>query len=1831
MISHLNKGTVFLRCAISIAGVMANAAMADDNPLNLDEVIGLTVNIENSTECGGSNSSSQRVPAHAPISGGSAGCPVNLAITVTGSVETEDAPYDFVYVNDVLFFSGEDWNGDCAMTTKTVTKTVTVDPKDGITLTYDTSDGLFHTGAYATITHAEIVEEGCASGCEAGGAALENGSVHLALNLGRADFGNSIGALRIAEAVPSPVLGTPSSLRYSSAWDGVEVIRDLNDAIRQVKAPDCLADVVTETEDRFRVDFYRPNEIGAFTSGLYDQAGKTPYVSWIIENIDTVNNGHTSITEVKGASSNVNEFIWDAVGNGWELVTGNGQRKEKKTTVVDALLQTRTVTAVVKNAADQVVSKSVKTYKDFAWGRELIQTVVDPDGAALTSTQQYFDNITLDGGGYRRLKAEFHDDGGWAKHSYDSQGRLTKTIKPFLDAEPTAAENLCEVTTITYQNVAPQETHIVTILGQEVQRTYKLNSGDYTHTTAEIVATVAGALYTAPSNLVTTRVSVGEGEFTGDLLRVELPDGTGETYEYSKTATEKTTIRNEGEMINGFVVSGTRTTTVSDLAGNLLAESTEDIQSGLLLSLKTVTVQDASGKPSIIDYDDGTVETFNYGCCGIESFTDRDGIATSYTYDVFKRLLSETRAGITTSFVYDAEGRILSRKRTGSDSSEIVQEINVYDVAGRLVSTADALNYATGRTYTVDGDSRKVETVTYPDGGTAITVKHKDGRTYDISGTAVAPHRIFYGVDAGEGYYERQVNVSSTGGLDEWTKSWQDIAGRVVKIQKNGRTAATRYYNATGKLEKTVDPDGVVTLYTSNPTGSLSSSILDVNRDGLPSATDRIEITSSQVLEAHGTVVLRTEQRIINAAGVEELVSQTDISTHGRSRWASYWGQNSTAVISYGAGASRTEIFTQPDGSTETRIYTQDRLVSETIAASGGNPILKSISYSYDPHGRLQSATDARNGTTSVSYDAMDRILAVTSPVPALASSAQTTARTYDSMGRVTTTTLADNSEVIAEYFLTGALKKQSGSQVPTTEYTYDSQGRKKTMLTTGQAGPATTHWNYEITTGWLSGKSYPGGDSISYSSTDAGRLLTRNTGRGITRTYVYDQGGRSTGVNYSDTTPDVTYTLNRLGQITGVIDAIGTRIRTYATDGRLLTESHTAGLLTGAALELEYDTLLRRENFSASSNGSSFETTWAYDGASRLSVVTSGVDSTTYTYAANSGLVTGASTARGGVPRLAVTSEYDALERLTSISSSSGASVISSHAYNYNLLNQRTESLLENGSKWHYQYDTMGQVTDGQKRNESGWSVPGMKFGYSFDGIGNRSSSTINGRAGSYAANVANQYTERQVPGAVDIRGKANLLTKVTVNTELTDRLHEYFYKELEVDNSGAPQYVGVSVVAVKNDAGPNGEDIQSEKFGNLFLAKNPEVFTHDEEGNLTSDGRWNYTWDGENRLIGQETIVTVPTAAKQKLEYSYDAESRRIQKKVFGWDGSVWLLENDHRYLYDGWNLVAEMDATNIMLRNFVWGLDLSRTPQGAGGVGGLVAIREGAESHLPCYDGNGNAMALVKASDQSISARYEYGPFGESLVAEEIGVSNPFRFSTKFQDKETGLYYYGFRYYSPETGRWLSRDPIEEQGGHNLYSFVSNDPVVKFDLLGMVELTFAYITRIEPARVTFMGSTFNGGIKTTQTVSVDPDQCTITFSSKSIGTTIKYASPTGPAVATARASGSTIKQSVSRPIVGSRRIGRRDPCKCVLKMSGNEGNPLAPGAPGITYHVTITFDTKAKKYDWEVKHDNFPSHKLTGNTGKVLLDFSHVAAGTIPWGLFRESESDSGNESW
>jgi len=141
----------------------------------------------------------------------------------------------------------------------------------------------------------------------------------------------------------------------------------------------------------------------------------------------------------------------------------------------------------------------------------------------------------------------------------------------------------------------------------------------------------------------------------------------------------------------------------------------------------------------------------------------------------------------------------------------------------------------------------------------------------------------------------------------------------------------------------------------------------------------------------------------------------------------------------------------------------------------------------------------------------------------------------------------------------------------------------------------------------------------------------------------------------------------------------------------------------------------------------------------------------------------------------------------------------------------------------------------------------------------------------------------------------------------------------------------------------------------------------------------------------------------------------------------------------------------------QTYIWAPDVSGSAQGAGGVGGLLMILDASQTSggwFPCYDGNGNIMALVDAvASGTATAVYDYDAFGNPVrMSGTAAKLNPFRFSTKFTDDETELVYYGYRYYDPAMGRWLNRDSYQESGGINLYSIVKNNALCKYDLLGL-----------------------------------------------------------------------------------------------------------------------------------------------------------------------------------
>jgi RHS repeat-associated protein len=333
--------------------------------------------------------------------------------------------------------------------------------------------------------------------------------------------------------------------------------------------------------------------------------------------------------------------------------------------------------------------------------------------------------------------------------------------------------------------------------------------------------------------------------------------------------------------------------------------------------------------------------------------------------------------------------------------------------------------------------------------------------------------------------------------------------------------------------------------------------------------------------------------------------------------------------------------------------------------------------------------------------------------------------------------------------------------------------------------------------------------------------------------------------------------------------------------------------------------------------------------------------------------------------------------------------------------------------------------------------------------------STGANTRSLGYTTNALNQYTNLITPPIFYLTGTAPASDPVTVNGTAANRQGDYFWKEITTTPLSTPR---IDLITISTNDIPGSPGPRAFLTGSHTYPPQNVSPSYDMDGNLTADGLCTYQWDEENRLIKATSTLN----SSSYTTYIYDYQSRLVRRTFYG------AGENEI-YLYDGWNRIAEFTNTyqtpnNLQLRtSYTWGTDLSGTMQGAGGVGGLLWGRFFATPSQPLpsnqiygYDGNGNVTSLVNASTGQTSAQYTYGPFGELLTSiGPMAKTNCYRFSTKPQDDFTGLLYYGYRYYDPQSGRWPSRDPIQEAGSINLYGYVGNNPINAVDALGLMPL--------------------------------------------------------------------------------------------------------------------------------------------------------------------------------
>ena len=325
-------------------------------------------------------------------------------------------------------------------------------------------------------------------------------------------------------------------------------------------------------------------------------------------------------------------------------------------------------------------------------------------------------------------------------------------------------------------------------------------------------------------------------------------------------------------------------------------------------------------------------------------------------------------------------------------------------------------------------------------------------------------------------------------------------------------------------------------------------------------------------------------------------------------------------------------------------------------------------------------------------------------------------------------------------------------------------------------------------------------------------------------------------------------------------------------------------------------------------------------------------------------------------------------------------------------------------------------------------------------------------------------------------------MATNVTVNTS-----NALFYGDATFAATNMPLTTTYTAVA----SGVIGTNSRSASNTVTVSLSTNITFQYDANGNLTNDGLRSLAYDDENQLI--QVWVT----SNWMSQFSYDGKMRRRIREEFAWQGTNWVQTNAVYYVYDGNLVIQERDINKLPTTTYTRGKDLSGSLEGAGGIGGLLARTSQAYADAPLAghsfyhaDGNGNVTMLIN-SEEAVVATYLYDVFGNVLSKSGLlSDANLYQFSSKEKHLNSGLVYYLYRYYDPNLQRWLNRDPASERGGLNLFTFVANDPVQNFDLLGLAcscgpDVTTAVNNTLQAIKNAFQGAAYSQQLAAAQSL--------------------------------------------------------------------------------------------------------------------------------------------------
>ena len=866
--------------------------------------------------------------------------------------------------------------------------------------------------------------------------------------------------------------------------------------------------------------------------------------------------------------------------------------------------------------------------------------------------------------------------------------------------------------------------------------------------------------------------------------------------------------------------------------------------------------------------------------------------------------------------------------------------------------------------------------------------------------------------------------------------------GKVKVIDPQGRTTTLDYEGWLEKIVKITDPAGNVydLTYNTNVNNMFTQIQLPAVNGTRPTwqfgySSDRL---LTQKTDPNGKITSYSydgNRKLMNTTDPNNNVRQMVVGANGSSITEMDGG---VWTYSNNKASGLVNSKTLPTGATVGYTYDSSNRVS-SVSTPISDTTVRVVAYTYDAYNNVTDTQEysvvggvpqAVDTHTTATFDTanFDRVLTTTDVITNL-----TTTYVYDTDGGYKRTRITDPLGAVTTMHqnANGTVRDVAYPGGATLTYTYTTDGYVSTVVDNHNVKTEFSSFN-----GFGQPKTvkvYDSGNVLRMTTAltydVAGRVLTSKVAGVYLTTYGYDYMGNQVSVqdaNGKSTTQTVNYKgmpvaiTNALGKTTttgytathrpaSITDANGNITSfTYNTIGQLTKETPPVGV----AIRFENTPGgLIHQKINDSNND--VIVTYSYDNQGRLSEKTY-LDGSSDSFGYTDNRLTSASSSNGS----SYTFAYNANGTLQSSTDNAGNVV----SYTYDTAGRRSGStVVADGSTHNIGYTYTADFLTGITSNLAG------SFGYTYDSLNRRSTVTYpNGITGTFTYDATRPYLLSGISygtlysvtypsfDGVGNRTAKNEGSLVTFGYDNVYRLMNSSAGEVfTYDNTGNRLSDNASLYTVT--------------AGNSLSAKGMTTFTYDGFGNTLTAGSWTYGWNSKNQLVSAVNGGT-------SVSYAYDAFGRRIAKTVNG---------TTTTYVYDGQNIAASI--TGGVVTHYVHSV----------GVDEHLAQSSAGVNLFLHADGLGSITKITNGT-QTVVGSTTYNSFG---TATRTGVASIYGYTGREIDSETGLLYFRARYLNPETGRFLSRDPIGFAGGDVvLNNYVGGNPVNFTDPAGTDKISSA-----------------------------------------------------------------------------------------------------------------------------------------------------------------------------